>query len=202
MKVKTYKVTVIFSIFLTLLSCATTKISYINNPSVHISSFTKILVFAPFDDLNLRKKIEKYFVKEFTELGKMAVSSMKIIPPIKVYSEDELSVIFSNEKIDAFLYVTLIDAYSDQAYIPSRSTTTSTSRISGNSIRSQSTTKTSGGYYVSKPRISFNIELFDIQSGDLAWKATTFTAGSAFTDNNILFKSIAEKVVKSIIIQP
>jgi len=75
---------VIIAAFL-VTSCATTSISFLNNPEIKLSSFNKIMVFAPFQDISWRKSMESYFVEEFTKKGKNAVSSIEIVSPLKTY---------------------------------------------------------------------------------------------------------------------
>jgi hypothetical protein len=192
---------VIIAAFL-VTSCATTSISFLNNPEIKLSSFNKIMVFAPFQDISWRKSMESYFVEEFTKKGKNAVSSIEIVSPLKTYTNEEFNTLLMNAGIDAVISIIVVDAYTDQAYIPQTSTTTGSARAYGNTVYGQSRTTTSGGYYVSKPRVKFEVNLFETKTGILAWKATAFTAGNAFADTNTLFRSLATKVVEEYIVQP
>jgi hypothetical protein len=146
--------------------------------------------------------MENYFVEEFTKNGKNAVSSLEIVSPLKTYTNEELNSLLVNAGIDAVISIIVVDAYSVQAYIPQISTTTGNARVYGNTVYGRSSTTTIGGYYVSEPRIKFEINVFERMNWTLAWKATAFTAGNAFADTNILFKSLATKVVEEYIIQP
>lgn len=146
--------------------------------------------------------MENHFVEEFGENGKIAVSSIEIISPLKTYTDEEFNALLNNAGIDAVMAITVLDAYTEQAYVPQTSTTSGNAWVSGNTIYGQSKTTTSGGYYVSKPRVKFEISLFQVKTGVLAWKATAFTAGNAFADTNALFKSLATKVAKEYAVQP
>jgi hypothetical protein len=194
---------IIVSLFvLTVSSCATTSISFLSNPEIRLSSFKKIMIYAPFKDISWRKSMENYFVEEFEKNGRIAVSSVEIISPLKTYTDEEFNALLNNAGIDAVMAITVLDAYTDQAYVPQTSTTSGSARVSGNTIYGQSRTTTSGGYYVSKPRVKFEISLFQVKTGVLAWKATAFTAGNAFADTNALFKSLATKVTSEYAVQP
>jgi len=160
------------------------------------------MIYAPFQDISWRKSMENHFVEEFGENGKIAVSSIEIISPLKTYTDEEFNALLNNAGIDAVLAITVLDAYTEQAYVPQTSTTSGNAWVSGNTIYGQSKTTTSGGYYVSKPRVKFEISLFQVKTGVLAWKATAFTAGNAFADTNALFKSLATKVAKEYAVQP
>jgi len=202
MKYKQKLILILASILAITTSCATTSMSFLSNPEIRVSSFKKIMVYAPFQDISWRKSMESYFVEEFTKNGKNAISSIEIVSPLKTYTDQEFNALLANAGIDAVISIIIVDSYTDQAYIPQSSTTTGSARVSGNTIYGQSRTSTSGGYYVSKPRVKFEINLFQSETGVLAWKATAFTAGNAFADTSTLFKSLAAKVTKEFSLQP
>ncbi|MCK4542624.1 MAG: hypothetical protein KAU17_10365, partial [Spirochaetales bacterium] len=100
-----------------------------------------------------------------------------------------------SNNIDGTMIIILTDAYSDQAYIPETTKTTGSATVIGNTIYGESTTDTYGGFYVSKPRVRFEVSLYSVAIGEIVWKATTFTAGNAFAGEKTLVKSLSRKVV-------
>ena len=188
---------IIFSIcFLAIfLGCATTDISTLRNPLYGSITFSKLLVSAPFQDLETRRIAESSFVNKFNELGIEAVMAIDLIPPIKVYTEEEINKIINTNHIDGVLIATLTDYYTDQAYVPESSKTTGSATVYGNRIYGNSTTRKSGGYYINKPRVRFEVNIYTTTTGDIVWKATSFTRGNAFANQQTLLSSLADEVV-------
>jgi hypothetical protein len=155
------------------------------------------MVSAPFQDLELRTFAESQFVQHLSEYGVDAVRAIDIIPPVRTYSEEEIQSALASNHIDAVLIATLTNAYSDQSYIPESSTTSGSATVYGDTVYSESTTSTSGGYYVSKPRVRFDVKLFVAKSGDVAWRATTFTQGNAFANSQTLLESLSMETTRA-----
>ncbi|MGC8719221.1 MAG: hypothetical protein ACP5TY_04340 [Thermodesulforhabdaceae bacterium] len=183
-------------IVLYLSGCAWTTLSTIKNPELSQVKFRKILVVAPFSDIGLRKQTENAFIAQFHLSGVNAISSIELIPPVKEYTEQELLNILQQNNIDGVLVVALQDYWSSQEYIPKSSSTQGSASLYGNSLYYQSYTQEYGGYYISKPRVKFNIRLFERKSGQVAWLATSLTRGNAYADYNTLANSLAKEVVK------
>ncbi|MGC8898745.1 MAG: hypothetical protein ACP5ON_11015 [Bacteroidota bacterium] len=183
-------------IVLYLSGCAWTTLSTIKNPELSQVKFRKILVVAPFSDIGLRKQTENAFIAQFHLSGVNAISSIELIPPVKEYTEQELLNILQQNNIDGVLVVALQDYWTSQEYIPKSSSTQGSASLYGNSLYYQSYTQEYGGYYISKPRVKFNIRLFERKSGQVAWLATSLTRGNAYADYNTLANSLAKEVVK------
>jgi len=181
-----------------LSGCASTILNTIKNPELSEVKFRKLLIVAPFSDIGLRKQTENSFVAEFNSSGVSAISSIELIPPLKDYNEQELLKILEQNNIDGVLVVALQDYWTSQAYIPKSSSSQGSASLYGNSLYYKSYTQEYGGYYISKPRVKFEIRLFDSKSGQVAWLATSFTRGNAFADYNTLVKSLAKEVVKKL----
>ena len=187
----------LFVIILSMLAaCASTEVTAINNPKYASKSINRIAVVAQFQDLKMRQTFENEFVQKLKEGGQDAVAGMSILPPLKAYSNEEIGQAFLENKIDVVLILVLTDAYSQESYIPPSSSTTSTATIYGNMIYGSSQTTTSGGYYFSKPRVRFEVNAVLTSSGDVIWKATTFTRGNAFAKTGTIADSLSSEVVK------
>ena len=199
MKRKYFFVVLFLMLAIFLSGCASTTLSTISNPELSQIKFGKILVVAPFSDIGLRKQTEDAFIAKFNLSGMNAISSIQRIPPVKDYNEQELLKILEQDKIDGILVVGLKDYWTSQSYVPKSSSSRGSASLYGNSLHYQSYTQEYGGYYISKPNVKFEIRLFDSNSGQVAWLATSRTKGNAFADYNTLANSLAKKVVKMLI---
>jgi len=158
--------------------------------------FRKLLVIAPFSDIALRKQTEHVFIKKLNSLGVDAILGIELIPPVKNYNEQELLNISEQDHIEGILAVALQDYWTSRVYIPKSSSSQGNVSLYGNSLYYQSYTQEYGGYYVTKPRVKFEIRLFGVKSNQVAWMATSFTRGNTFADYNDLVNSLAKEVIK------
>ena len=197
---KKYFLVILFLILTIFVSgCATTTLNTIKNPELFQIKFGKILVVAPFSDIGMRKQTEDAFIATFNLSGMNAISSIQRIPPVRDYDEQELLKIFEQEKIDGILVVGLQDYWTSQSYVPKGSSTQGTASLYGNYLHYRSYTKEYGGYYISKPNVTFEIRLLDSKSAQIAWLTSSLTKGNGFADYNTLANSLAKKVVKKLI---
>ena len=196
------KIIVFSSLLIALVfaGCASTDISSVYQPNIKSEDFSYMMVAVPFQDLNLRKESETLFLNYMNASGIRAIRAIDVLPPIKQYSTEEISSILKKNGVTAVMIISLSDSYTEQSYIPQSSNTTGSATISGNIISGQSRTTTSGGFYVSKPRLKFEIVLFIPGSDDIMWKATTFTRGNAFADEFLLLDSLAQEVISKFVL--
>lgn len=195
MRTKVYGGIVAVAISILFAACATTEVATIRNPAVSNIQYDLILVSAPFTDLELRRNTEQAFVAELSDYGVAALPAIDVFPPLKQYSETEIADEIARRGVDAIMSVVITDYYEDQSYVPPTTTTTGSASVYGNTVYGQSTTQTHGGYYLSHPRVRFDINLFDGNVGEVAWRATTFTAGNAFANASSLMASLSRSVV-------
>jgi len=199
MKRKYFFVIVFLILAMLLVGCAGTTLTTIRNPELSQIKFRKLLIVAPFSDIGLRKQTEDAFIAKFNLSGMNAISSIQRIPPVKDYNEQELLKILEQDKIDGIFVVALKDYWTSQTYVPKSSSSRGRVSLYGNSLYYRSYTQESGGYYISKPNVKFEIRLFDSKSGQIAWLVTSLTKGNAFADYNTLANSLAKEVVKRLI---
>ena len=93
--------------------------------------------------------------------------------------------------INCLLELVLLDSSSERGYVPPSYVTTPTYGGGYQTI-------TSGGYSYSKESTNFEIKLYDIETGEVAWMATAFTGGDAFANWYTLFDSLAKKTVETL----
>ena len=195
---KNFKQFLLVLVIFYLSGCAWTTLETIKNPELLQVKFRKLLVVAPFSDIGLRKQTENAFIAQFNLSGVNAISSIDLIPPVKDYNEQELLKILEQSNIDGVLVVGLQDYWTSQTYIPKSSSSRGSASLYGNSLYYQNYTQEYGGFYISKPRVKFEIRLFDSKSSQVAWLGTSFTRGNAFADYNTLAKSLAKEIVKKL----
>jgi hypothetical protein len=180
-----------------LSACASTKMTAMKDPQVPSRLYESILVIAPFSDLESQKTVEGIFVTKLSRFGLRAIPSLQIIFPGRKYSNEELIKCILDSGADGVILVTLTDAYTEEVYLPRSSHSTGTVTFQGNIGYYSGTTRQSGGYYISLPRVRFTIRLFDISGGgQIAWMATSLTRGNAFAQFPRLVDSLAETAVE------
>jgi len=182
-----------------LSSCAWTTLNSIRNPKFITKKYKKILIVAPFSDLSLRQTTEGAFNAQLGLAGVTAIPSVQVFPPLKPYSKEEIESVLRENNIDAVLVVALQNYWNSQSYIPKSSSTRGSATLYGNSLSYQTYTQEYGGYYISKPRVTFEIRLYDTKTGEIVWLATSFTRGNAFANYNTLANSLAQAAVKRLI---
>jgi hypothetical protein len=182
--------------------CATTKLSSIKNPDVQGIKLHKIMIVAPFSDIGTRRNTEEAFVKNlnakcyyYKKIDSYGVCSIDIIPPFKEYSYFEVEKKMLDAEVDGILVVALEDYWTSQAYVPKSSEESGEFKFYGNSLSYKSYTKEHGGYYISKPRVKFDIRLFAVDSGEIIWMGTSVTKGNAFANYGTLLESLSKSVV-------
>ena len=166
------------------------------SPSIPSRSYHSILVVAPFADLESRKIAEEIFINKLSRFGLRAIPSLSILFPGRNYSNEEFAKLILDSGTDGILLVTLTDAYTEQTYVPPSSFSTGTATLQGNVAYYSGTTQHYGGYYISKPRVRYDIRLLDVPSGQTAWMATSLTRGNAFARFPKLVESLADTTVE------
>jgi len=181
-----------------LFSCAWTDVTSIKDPNYSQIQFNNVLVVAAFSDIEYRQKTELAFKKQLEKQGVNAVRSIDMFPPTREVSNTELIDTVKENNIQCVLIIAFSDYWTSESYIPPYSTTSGSASIIGNSIYYSQTTQTYGGYHFSKPRINFELRLYDTQTGTTAWIAKTHTKGNAYANFNTLINSLASKSVKTL----
>jgi hypothetical protein len=188
------KILIFFTVVI-FTGCASTSVYTIHNPDINVIRYSKIVVFANFQDVSLRKTIEKNFVEQLETYNIFSCTTLELFPPLRQYTCKEVNDKLDSKKIDAVLIIDLADYYEDKVYVPQSNTTTSRTKITGNTLYGNTTTTITGGYMVSKPRVKFVVNLFDRENNQIAWQANTFTRGNAFAGIEELTYSLAQEVV-------
>jgi hypothetical protein len=83
--------------------------------------------------------------------------------------------------------------------MPESSRTTGSAYIIGNYIAYSQQKQKAGGFYYSKPRVTFDCRLFDSKTGQVAWRSTSITAGNAFANFSTLAGSLSWTTVNKLL---
>jgi len=193
------KVLIILVLCIFSYSCAYTSISTIRNPYLPNKAFGRILIIAPFSDLQYQKYFEELFAYRLYLNKVDAFTGLDLIPPLRTYTEQELADILLSYEIDGILVVSLKDFYTSDTYYPQRSRTTGSAYLVGNYLRFNATTRISGGYTIKEPRLKFEIRLFDRESGEVAWLSSSLTSGDENAEISTLAKSLSRATIKALI---
>lgn len=187
---------ILLTIFIVIVSsCATTKLSSFKNPEIDLTLYKSIVVFANIKDIEIRKYLENKLVEEFTTRGKNAVSYISLFSPLKEYSTEKIINTLKEKNIGCYLEISIMDAKNNSAYVPQKTTTHYQSQYVNGQYISTPYTTTSGGYSVSYPTASFEITALDLQSGEVAMKATANSEGDEFSDMKTIMTSLTKKIV-------
>lgn len=211
------KSAVFLPLLLFLIHCATTDIRAIRNQEIPDIKLRRLLVIAPFKDIGIRQDTEgsfsvslKSYLRKFKIYGRAGydrykpvdvvfLRSIDILPPFKMYNDSDVAEKLREQKIEGILAVALEDYWTAQTYVPRSSETTGEFKIYGGSLQYESYTKESGGYYISKPRVKFEIRLYDVASGEILWMATSATKGNAFANYDNLIESLSMKILEELV---
>lgn len=187
----------------TLLGCASSKVTSVRDPAFAGRTFQHIVVVAPFTELDKKASAENAFVAQLRKRGVEAVPSMQVLPPTRAFTGEEQAAAMKKAGADAVLVLTLTKEYADTTYVPGETRTvggasTSASSSPGSSSSATvwgSVTRQDPGYYVSMPRVAFEMRLVDEPTGATAWLGTSFTAGDQFSAWDTLMSSLAAESV-------
>lgn len=195
---KQYAIFVLFIWMVFIAGCASTSMTSFRDPSFAKKTFHRILVVSPFADLESRTKAEAVFVERLAKYSVEGILSIRVFMPTRTYTNEELLKFLSEHMIDGVLLVTLTDAYTAQAYVPTSSSTYGQATLTGNTVNYSAHTQQYGGYYISKPRVRYEIRLYDVLTGNTAWVATSLTRGNAFARFDTLIGSLVDTAVEKL----
>lgn len=176
-----------------LVACTRTSLIAQRDPAIDANQYDTLLVEAVFQDLGLRRECEMHLVKRLGIRGYTALPSVDILFPGREYTDEELGDIILKHGIDAWLLIGLTGSGYSSTYVPKTTYTEGSATTIGNTTRGSARTRTYGGYSVSKPWASFDLKLYDVATGEVAWIATAKSGGNAFSDYGHLVRAIASK---------
>jgi hypothetical protein len=182
--------------FILFTGCAATSIISYTDPDYRAVQFKKILVVANTNKLGDRLNLENRMVEVLDTNGIKAITSYSIFPPTREFTDSLKEDLMIGNKIDGCLMIYFGEKGIEQVQIPiigSKTKGTVTNNSRGADYESQTTYI--GGQILDKPYAEFEIKLFDVINGRMAWIASSFTGGNAYANFNTVYNSFCDKIV-------
>jgi hypothetical protein len=185
----------LLGIFILLSGCASTStsITSFTDPDYKSFQFNKILVISNTSKLSYRLGMENRIVEVLAANGIKSIPSYSILPPTREFSDTQKKELMQNKEIDGCLMINFGEQGVKEISIPITGSTSRTT-VLGNSINTS--TQYIGGETFSLPYAEFEIKLFDISNGKMAWIANSFTGGNAYSNFNNVYWSFCIKIIE------
>jgi hypothetical protein len=184
-----------------LQSCASVDTQSYVDPDFRNAKFQKICVLVDDQDLRNRDYIEGQFVEEFKEVGIMAEKAIRVMPPTREWTDENVHKFLVQNRFDGLLVIGVTGQDVEQIYNPGAIVTTTkgkeTKKKGKTEYEETSTTKntstTSRKYHA-----SFTANLFDVKTNKKAWVSTsTSEADETFSQNfDLIFDTYASNIVE------
>lgn len=172
--------------------------SQVNRVSIS-QPFSKILVVGNFGDLAYRDRAETRLCDDIaSKTTSQCFRSMDYTPPGSFTTDDLVAAVEATEA-DGALFLAATGTSIATAYIPQSSSTTGSASVVGNTVYGQSTTRTYGGYNISKPVAGFEAVFYSQTDPNAVWYATAGAGGNAFHDWDDLISATAGRSVSKLL---
>lgn len=173
-----------------LVACARTHVTSMRDPAAPRRLYHRVLVALPINDLSERQLVENRFA---SERDNSFIPAYRVLFPGRTYSGDELTRSVLASGSDAVLVITLSGAGKNHSVSASSTTSSAASCTAGGCAAVSAAT--TDVYDISKPWATFTATLFDVQSGQAVWFATSQTKGNAYAKANTLLMSMAASTI-------
>lgn len=202
-----FTVILIFIALLFVTGCISTRVTSLVDPQYRDSSYGRILVVADYSQLEMIKMVEKQMVQDLLDSGVFAVANSDLLPPLRKYSDEEITVIYSKYDLDACLIITPMGEKSEGFYLPGWTGINQNIDVNkGFGAIPGSTTVTTSvlstpGTYENRSYVDTRAELRDIRSGALVSRCETNSEQTSYNTstqplNEQLVQSVCEKMVE------
>jgi hypothetical protein len=194
----TYRIISYFlvGIFTLITGCASTSITSFTDPDYKAVQFKYILVAVNTNKLGDRLNMENRIVEVFSSNGIKSIPSYSIFPPTRQFNDSMKKSLMIESNIDGCMMVYFGESGIEQVQIPvigSKTKGSVTYNSQGADYKSETTYI--GGQILDKPYAEFDIKLFDVINGKMAWIASSFTGGSAYSNFNTVYSSFCDKII-------
>lgn len=210
-------------VILLVIGCAktTTSIVSVIDENYGNARYEKILIVAPYENLEIRDNVENLFTANISQRPVIAYKGIDVLPPLKTYTNEEIAQKISDKDIDAILVVAVTDFWTDYQKITSdvevtNSNTTTKSSTSLNkwskllavtstsNSEGTSVTHTISGITLSKSNVQLDVRMFVYNLHDspmMVWRASSTTSGNFFATKSKVMADAAIKVANRLITQ-
>ena len=185
------------AIVIGLAGCAWTGIDTQTTPFYAGEKYEKLAVMVDVSNAGLARDAERRFVSELSGYGVEAIEYSTLMPSTIDYSMEERIDALERAGVDAVLYAACTGAGSSSHYVPRTSTTSG--RVNPYTGQVSATTRTYGGYSMSKPWASFTVELLSMSTGDVVWIGYSETSGNAYAGSKTVLRSLADKAAGQLV---
>src|SRR5262249_13570416 len=187
----------IVALSIPMLGCgmATTKVTSAPDPAF-AHGYSKLVIYAPFADLESRTRAEDIFVARLKKRGVEGVPLYTVLPAGRDYVEDDYARAVGSVRADGLLMVVLTDSEMAQVYVPPTTQTTGQATKTPTGITYSGRTTQAGGYFIGKPLVYYRLELWDLSRNKMAWDATSRTPGNGVAGFDTLMESLAGTAIK------
>ncbi len=180
--------------------CVNTTINSVPNRWLPQESYSRILVVGNFGELAVRQAAEYKTCLDMNEkTATDCVPSAGVLFPGSPINAESLRRAVEKVGADAVLVIGSTGSGSSSVYIPPTTQTRGSATVFGNTVSAQSTTRTYGGYNVSKPWAGFEVVLFSVRQDQRVWYATASTGGNAFSSWDDLIDAASGKTVARLV---
>ena len=166
---------------LTLAGCASTSLTSYQDPAFATASFGKVAVVATGVQLDERIALENQLVGALRNKRVAAESTLRLFPPTRPVSDEEMRVSLRADGYDSILYVQRVEA-------GSRSEPSWTQMLGRDAAYN-----TAEHLYA-----SFDTSLVNLQSNQVAWVASARTGGSEYAGSEQILDSFANRTADAL----
>jgi hypothetical protein len=179
-----------------IFGCSTTNttIRSFTDPAYRSTRFGRVLILAQMPDLEWRGLVESSLVAALRNQGVSAIEGMELIPPTRTLTDVDKMEILRRNHVDSYLVIN-VGALERQIYVPPTGSP-STPTSGGSSKTGQTQDKRAGtataGHTEPGPWALFNVKLYDVSNGHMAWLASVNATGSAHSSFAKVILSFSE----------
>lgn len=127
----------------------------------------------------------------------------ELFPPTRKVTPDQVTQAVTQRNLEARLEIKSVMSGINKSYVPRSTSTTSQSELKKNkggaTVETRTFTTESGGYTVSNPWERFEVRLFDLQTGGVAWMGFTTTHGTSGSGFSGIIDSQAASIAQRLI---
>ncbi len=182
--------------------CISTRVSSLIDPAYRDSSYGRILVVGNYSQIEQTKLAETKMVKYLLDSGIFAIANSEILPPLRKYSDSEMSLAYKKFDLDATI-IMFLTGDSSEGFYTAGSTNINHGVGFGSFGSTTSTTSVTSthGSYEKKSYVDTRAELRDIRNGYLVARCETNSEQTSYPESYLggsgesLMASICEKMV-------
>lgn len=199
-----YLSVLIIALFLSLTygtAYSETKITSQKNNAIPTRKYQKVLVHGNFEHLEYRRTAEEKLCEELQKRADVSecLKHTDIFFPGEKHTDKQVENRIAELQIDAIITLSQTGSRANHSYIPPTTRTNVSASVSGNRVTGTSKTYTYGGHNITTPVANYEVTLFSIIDGKVAWYATAVSHGSIFSSWNSMARGMAKKTIKQLI---